>query len=157
MNLDFIAGLIDADGNLSLGLEKASDNRFGYRRRLVFNSTNQDRALLYLAKDFLGFGRVEKTAKKSISAFRTNSHRDAKKIIHLFEIRLHGPAKKQINIWKEAFNLYSERSKPSYVEFVHLMYSINSLGVLRKNPISYWLDIFDSSHADRRSVCGVAT
>ena len=29
MNLDFIAGLIDADGSLYLSLEKASENRFG--------------------------------------------------------------------------------------------------------------------------------
>ena len=159
MDLDLVAGFIDADGSLSMTLERAPENRFGYRRKLVFTITNKDKAVLDQAQAVLGFGRVEATNKPSVSkaslcyTLRTDSHKDAERIVCLFERRVHGSAKLEIPLWKEGLNLCkSSQTADSYIHFVCLMYGINSQGVLRRKPISFWLDVFggkeDSSYVD---------
>lgn len=163
MDLDFIAGLIDADGSLSMTLERAPESRFGYRRKLVFTITNKDKAVLDQAQAVLGFGRVEATNKPSVSkaplcyTLRTNSHKDAERIVSLFERRVHGSAKIEMPLWKEGLHLCnSSQTADSYIQFVCLMYGINSKGVLRKRPISFWLDVFggkeDSGYVDTFTV-----
>lgn len=165
MDLDFIAGFIDADGSLSMTLKRAPENRFGYRRKLVFTITNKDKAVLDQALTqrscvaALGFGCVEATNKPSVSkaslccTLRTISHKDAERIVSLFESRVHGSAKIEMLLWKEGLNLCkSSQTADSYIHSVCLMYGINSQGVLRKKPISFWLDVFggreDSSYLD---------
>ena len=49
MNLNFIAGLIDADGSLGLSFEfikNKKTNILQYRRKLVLDITNKDKAFL---------------------------------------------------------------------------------------------------------------
>ena len=150
MDLDFIAGFIDADGSLSMTLERAPENRFGYKRKLVFTITNKDKADLDQAQAVLGFGRVEATNKPSVYTLRTNSHKDAERIVSLFERRIYGSAKIEMPLWKEGLNLCkSSQRADSCVHFVCLMYSINSQGVLRKKPISFWLDVFGGRENSR--------
>lgn len=159
MDLDFIAGFIDADGSLSMTLERAPENRFGYRRKVVFTITNKDKAVLDQAQTVLGVGCVEATNKPSASkaklcyTLRTNSHKDAERIVSLFERRIHGSAKIEMPLWKGGLNLCrSSQTADSYIHFVSLMCVINSKGVLRKKPISFWLNVFggreDSSYVD---------
>lgn len=145
MDLDFIAGLIDADGNLSVSLEKNFELKFKYKRKLVFDITNKDKEVLLKVKHSLGFGMVLKTSNtKPLYAFRTNTFKDAKKIISFFETRLHGSAKIEMPLWKQALYLSTNHNtQQGFIEFVYLMYGINSKGLLRKHPISYWLDMFN--------------
>ncbi len=77
MDLDFIAGLIDADGSLLLSLDKCPENRLGYTRKLVLDITNTDAPLLNKVQERLGFGRVVNTSATTF-AYRANTHQDAK-------------------------------------------------------------------------------
>lgn len=79
MDLDFIAGLIDADGSLLLSFDKCSENRLGYRPKLMLDITNTDASLLDRVQERLGFGRVVKTSATTF-AYRANIHRDARKM-----------------------------------------------------------------------------
>lgn len=125
----------------------------------MFTITNKDKAVLDQAQAVSGFGRVEAANKPSASkaslcyTLRTNPHKDAERIASLFERRVHGSAKIEMPFWKGGLNLCkSSKTADSYVHFVCLMYGINSQGVLRKKPISFWLDVFggreDSRYVD---------
>lgn len=94
MNLDFIAGLIDADGSLGLSLEcikNKETNTVQYRRKLVLDITNKDKAVLEMVVKVLKFGRV--VTASSVFAYRANSYLDIQKFVDLFENRFHGSAK----------------------------------------------------------------
>ena len=58
MDLDFIAGLTDADGNLTLSMDSEKSNKFGHKRKVIFNITN---------KESITFQRVKLELQKSVS------------------------------------------------------------------------------------------
>nr|APX43169.1 putative LAGLIDADG homing endonuclease [Pseudococcomyxa simplex] len=140
MDLDFLAGLIDADGSLLLSLDKCSENRLGYRPKLVLDITNTDTSLLDMVQERLGFGRVVKTSATTF-AYRANTHRDARKIVELFADRFSGSAKAEIKLWRHAVSLVTRVATPQVLsDFVHLMYGINTKGKQRRRGIEEWLD-----------------
>lgn len=140
MDLDFIAGLIDADGSLLLSLDKCSENRLGYRPKLVLDITNTDASLLDMVQEQLGFGRVVKTSATTF-AYRANTHQDARKIVELFADRFFGSAKAEIKLWQHAVSLVTRIATPQVLsDFVHLMYGINTKGKQRRRGIEEWLD-----------------
>lgn len=140
MDLDFIAGLIDADGSLLLSLEKCSKNRLRYRPKLVLDISNTDASLLNIVQERLGFGKVVKTSATTF-AYRANTHRDARKIVELFADRFYGSAKAEIKLWRHAVSLVTKVATPQILsDFVHLMYGINTKGQQRNRSIEEWLD-----------------
>jgi LAGLIDADG endonuclease len=148
MNLDFIAGLIDADGSLGLSFEfikNKKTNILQYRRKLVLDITNKDKAVLEQVVKVLSFGRV--VTAGSVFAYRANSYRDIQKFVDLFENRFHGSAKIEMPLFKQALKLCkADTSKPGFVKFVHLMYGSNTQGKTRKYTIDYWLNIFEGTY-----------
>jgi hypothetical protein len=144
LDLDFIAGFIDADGSLLLGLEKSPTSNTKYTPKLILDITNSDRLVLELVKNTLGFGFLVQTSSTTY-AYRTNTHTDAKKIVKLFENRVHGSAKIEMPLWKQALELVTTKQTRSFQgisKFVHLMYAINTKGKLRTKPITDWLTLF---------------
>ena len=142
MNLDFIAGLIDADGSLLLSLDKCSKNKLGYRTKLVLDISNTDTSLLNIVQERLGFGRIVKTSATTF-AYRANTHQDARKIVELFADRFYGSAKTEIKLWRHAVSLVTRLPTPQRLSyFVHLMYAINTKGQQRSRGIEEWLDEF---------------
>lgn len=142
MDLDFIAGLIDADGSLLLSLDRCPKNRLGYRTKLVLDITNTDASLLNTVQERLEFGRVIETSATTF-AYRANTHQDARKIVELFADRFHGSAKAEIKLWRHALSLVTGvDTRQSLSEFVHLMYGINTKGQQRSRGIEEWLDEF---------------
>jgi hypothetical protein len=140
MDLDFIAGLIDADGSFLLSLEKCPQNRLGYTPKLVLDISNTDDSLLNIVQERLGFGRVVKTSATTF-AYRANTHKDARKIVELFADRFYGSAKAEIKLWRHAVSLVTEvRTPQTLSDFVHLMYGINTKGQQRSRSIEEWLD-----------------
>lgn len=145
MNLDFIAGLIDADGSLGLTIQTTQSKVTGslqYRRMLVLDITSKDKTVLEQVKNFLSFDNVVKVG--SAFAYRVNSYRNMHKVIKLFENRFHGSAKIEMPLFKEALYLcQTDKSKLGFIKFIHLMYASNTQGQARKQPINYWLTIFN--------------
>ena len=144
LNLDFIAGFIDADGSFLLGLEKSQGNKFGYTPKLVLDITNTDLFVLKKVKDTLGFGRIVKTSATTY-AYRTNTHKDAERLIQIFENRFHGSAQIEMPLWEQAFSLVKQKETThpqGLSKFVHLMYGINSKGRQRKKTLENWLKEF---------------
>ena len=140
MDLDFIAGLIDADGSLLLSLDKCSENRLRYRPKLVLDISNTDASLLNTVQERLGFGRIVKTSATTL-AYRANTHRDARKIVELFVDRFHGSAKAEITLWRHAVSLVTKVATLQRLsDFVHLMYGINTKGQQRSRGIEGWLE-----------------
>lgn len=140
MDLDFIAGLIDADGSLLLSLEKRPENKLGYTRKLVLDVTNTDACLLGRVQKQLGFGKVMKVSATTY-AYRANTHQDARKIVELFAGRFYGSAKAEIKLWRHAVPLGRKGPTPQELaDLVHLMYAINTKGQQRPRSIEGWLN-----------------
>ena len=143
LNLDFIAGLIDADGSLQLGMGRKTGYKLRYNPEVILDITNKDLTILQLVKDTLGFGVI--FPSRNCYTYRVKAQRDAGKIIDLFETRFHGSAEKEIPLWKEGLSLVSKketRSLSGLSKYVHLMYAINSKGSQRDKPIDYWFNEF---------------
>lgn len=142
MDLDFIAGLIDADGSLLLSLDKCRENKLGYKRKVGLDITNTDASLLRMVQKQLGFGRVIKGSPPStIFTYRANTHQNAREIVKLFADRFYGSAKAEIKLWRHAVSLVAKAPTPQgLADFVHLMYGINTKGQQRRRGIEEWLD-----------------
>lgn len=137
--LNFVAGLIDSDGSLQLGIDKEPENKIGWTAKLYIDLTSIDLEVLNTVKDILHVGFIQKAhsvpPEKDKWSYRISSQKDCKKVITLLQPYLRGTAREQSMIFKAAAELAvsgKTRKTEGLVQYIYLMYKINSQGAFRR-------------------------